>query len=140
MNSGNAFPGVNVGDGRRVVAPLPPTFVMRDGRPWLALGSPGLSNRAVAITLLNVLGYGMPLEAAVNAPRFDGFSPGEPFRVETRIPDRVRDGLRAYGIAVVPQPPYNWHFGSIQAVMRDPATGQLTGVADARRGGFADGY
>jgi len=140
VNSGNAFPGVNVGDGRRVVAPLPPTFVMRDGRPWIALGSPGLSNRAVAITLMNVLGYGMPLEAAVNAPRFDGFAPGQPFRVETRIPDRVRDGLRAYGIAVDPQPPYNWHFGSIQAVMRDPATGQLTGVADARRGGYAEGY
>ena len=140
VNSGNAFPGVNVGDGRRVVAPLPPTFVMRDGRPWIALGSPGLSNRAVAITLANVLGYGMPLDAAVNAPRFDGFDPGTPFRVETRIPDRVRDGLRAYGIAVDPQPPYNWHFGSIQAVMRDPQTGQLTGVADARRGGFAEGY
>jgi len=139
-NSGNAFPGVNVGSGRRVVAPLPPTFVMRDGKPWIALGSPGLSNRAVAITLMNVLGYGMPLEAAVNAPRFDGFAPGQPFRVETRIPDRVRDGLRAYGITVDPQPPYNWHFGSIQAVMRDPATGQLTGVADARRGGFAEGY
>jgi len=52
----------------------------------------------------------------------------------------VREGLKAYGIAVDPQPPYNWHFGSIQALMRDPQTGQLTGVADARRGGFAEGY
>jgi gamma-glutamyltranspeptidase/glutathione hydrolase len=140
LNSGNAFPGVNVGDGRRVVAPLPPTFVMKDGRPWVALGSPGLSNRAVAITLVNFLGYGMSIEEAVDAPRFDGFAPGTPFRVETRIPDAVRDGLRAYGITVVPQPPYNWHFGSIQVVLRDPATGRLTGVADARRGGYADGY
>lgn len=140
VNSGNAFPGANAGDGRRVVAPLPPTFVMRDGRPWIALGSPGLSNRAVAITLMNVLGYGMALDAAVNAPRFDGFAPGQPFRVETRIPDHVRDGLRAYGISVDPQAPFNWHFGSIQAVMRDPQTGLLTGVADARRGGYAEGY
>ena len=27
-------------DGRRVVAPLPPTFVMRDGRPWLTIRNP----------------------------------------------------------------------------------------------------
>lgn len=140
LNSGNAFPGVNVGNGRRVVAPLPPTFVMQDGAPWVALGSPGLSNRAVAITLANFLGYGMSIEDAVNAPRFDGFEPGQPFRVETRIPDRVRDGLKAYGITVAAQPPYNWHFGSIQVVVRDPKTGLFTGVADARRGGFAEGY
>jgi len=140
LNSGNAFPGVNVGEGRRVVAPLPPTFVMQDGAPWVALGSPGLSNRAVAITLANFLGYGLSIEDAVNAPRFDGFLPGQAFRVETRIPARVRDGLKAYGIDVSPQPPYNWHFGSIQVVVRDPKTGALTGVADARRGGYADGY
>jgi len=82
----------------------------------------------------------MSIEDAVNAPRFDGFLPGQAFRVEARIPDRVRDGLAAYGIAVSPQPPYNWHFGSIQVVARDPRTGAFTGVADARRGGYADGY
>ena len=140
LNSGNAFPGVNTGEGRRVVAPLPPTFVMRDGRVWLALGSPGLSNRAVTETLINFLGYGMSLEASVDAPRFDGFGPDRPFMVETRVPDKVRDGLKSFGITVAAQPPYNWHFGSIHAVMRDPKTGELTGVADARRGGFADGF
>lgn len=140
LNSGNAFPGVNTGEGRRVVAPLPPTFVLRNGQVWLALGSPGLSNRAVTETLINFLGYGMTLEASVDAPRFDGFGPDRPFMVETRVPDEVRDGLKSYGIAVAAQPPYNWHFGSIQAIVRDPKTGRLTGVADARRGGFADGY
>lgn len=140
LNSGNAFPGVNSGDGRRVVAPLPPTFVMRDGKVWVALGSPGLSNRAVTETLINLLGYGMTLEASADAPRFDGFAWDRPFLVETRVPDKVRDGLKAFGIAVVAQPPYNWHFGSIQAIARDPRTGTLTGVADARRGGFAEGY
>ena len=140
LNSGNAFPGVNTGDGRRVVAPLPPTFVMRDGKVWVALGSPGLSNRAVTETLINLLCYGMTLEASADAPRFDGFGWDRPFLVETRVPDKVREGLRAYGITVAAQAPYNWHFGSIQAIARDPRTGALTGVADARRGGFADGY
>ena len=82
----------------------------------------------------------MSLEVSVDAPRFDGFGPDRPFMVETRVPDNVREGLKAYGVAVASPAPYKRHFGSIHAVLRDPKTGELTGVADARRGGFAQGY
>jgi gamma-glutamyltranspeptidase/glutathione hydrolase len=140
VNSGNTFPGTPGGKGRRVVAPFPPTFVMRDNQPWLALGSPGLSSRAVAIVLANLLGFGKDLRAAVEAPRFQGNQPGEAFQIETTVPDAVRQSLAAYGIRVQPTAPYNWHLGSVQAVMRDPKTGVFTGVADPRRAGHAAGY
>lgn len=140
VNSGNAFPGAARGMGRRVVSPFPPTMVLRDGKPLLALGSPGLSSRAVALVLLNVLGFGMDLERAVDAPRFQGSRPGTSFVVEARVAEEARDALAASGVRVQPTAPYNWHFGSIHAVMRDRATGQLIGVADPRRGGLAEGY
>jgi gamma-glutamyltranspeptidase/glutathione hydrolase len=139
-NSGNSFPGTASGKGRRVVSPFPATMVMRAGKPWLAIGSPGLASKAVAIALVNLLGFKKDLYASVDAPRFDGNEPTQNFQVETRVPDEVRAGLAAFGIRVQPTAPYSWHFGSVQAVMRDEKTGGLIGVADPRRAGFAAGY
>jgi gamma-glutamyltranspeptidase/glutathione hydrolase len=139
VNSGNAFPGTSAGKGRRVVSPFPPTMVLKEGKPWVALGSPGLSSRAVTLVLVNLLGFGMDLEKAIDAPRFQGSMPGQTFVVESRVREEVRKGLASAGVRVQPTAPYNWHFGSIHAVMRDPS-GALLGYADPRRGGHAEGY
>ena len=140
VNSGNGFPGTALGQGRRVVSPFPATMVMRNGKPWVAIGSPGLSSRAVAIVLTNLLGFEKGLYESVDAPRFQGNQPTQAFEVESRVPDTVLDGLAAFGIRVQRTAPYNWHFGSVQAVMRDEKTGHLIGVADPRRAGYAAGY
>lgn len=140
MNSGNGFPGTGSGKGRRVVSPFPATMVLREGKPWLAIGSPGLSSRAVAIVLTNLLDFKKDLYGAVDAPRFQGNQPTQTFEVEARVPDRVRDALSAYGIRARATAPYNWHMGSVQAVMRDEKTGGWIGVADPRRAGWAAGY
>jgi gamma-glutamyltranspeptidase/glutathione hydrolase len=140
VNSGNTFPGTGKGDGRRVITPFPALMAVDDeGRPWLALGSPGLSSRAVALTLINMLGYGMGPYDAVDAPRFRGYGRYDSLQVESRIPEDVLDALRARGVAIDLSAPYNWHMGSIQLVVRDPESGELTGVADPRRGGHAAG-
>jgi gamma-glutamyltranspeptidase/glutathione hydrolase len=140
VNSGNGFPGTGTGAGRRVLSPFPPTIVARNGKPRLVLGSPGLSSRAVALTLINYLGYGMSLEKAVDAPRFQGSQPGLATTIETRVSDQVRDDLKTrYGISVRPTTPYNWHLGSIHAIERR-SNGSLLGIADPRRAGLAAGY
>ncbi|MDP8912426.1 MAG: gamma-glutamyltransferase, partial [Pseudomonadota bacterium] len=121
VNSGNGFPGTGDGPGRRVISPFPPTIVARNGKPQLVLGSPGLSSRAVALTLINYLGYGMPLEQAVDAPRFQGSQAGLPTVIETRVTEQVRADLKSrYGVNVRPTAPYNWHLGSIHAIERRP--------------------
>ena len=141
VNSGNTFLGLGVADGRRVITPFPALMAIGDdGKPWLAIGSPGLSSRTVALTLINLLGYGMEPYDAVDAPRFQGYGPDDALRVESRIPKEVLDGLAAFGVRVDPSAPYNWHMGSIQLVVRDPETGELTGIADPRRAGYALGY
>lgn len=140
VNSGNGFPGTGDGPGRRVISPFPPTIVARNGKPQLVLGSPGLSSRAVALTLINYLGYGMPLEQAVDAPRFQGSQAGLPTVIEARVTEQVRADLKSrYGVNVRPTAPYNWHLGSIHAIERRP-DGTLLGVADPRRSGLAAGY
>lgn len=140
MNTGNPFPGTGTGAGRRVISPFPPTIVAKDGKPKLVIGSPGLSSRAVALTLINYLGYGMTLEQAVDAPRFQGSQIDLPATIETRVTQQTRDDLaRTYGVVVKPTTPYNWHFGSIHAIERT-ADGGLSGVADPRRSGLAAGF
>ena len=141
VNSGNTFPGFGRGSGRRVITPFPALMVLKDdGEPWLALGSPGLSSRAVALTLINLLGYGMSPYDAVDAPRFQGYGRYDPLQVESRIPPSVLDVLESQGVQIQLSAPYNWHMGSIQLVLRDPDSGTLRGVADPRRAGYVAGY
>jgi gamma-glutamyltranspeptidase/glutathione hydrolase len=148
VNTGNAFPGVAVGPGRRITAPLTSIIGLREGRPWLALGTPSYPPPYITLVLLNLLDYGMPLRDAIEAPRFrlDPDAPGPrpvweigKLTAETRIPEATLEGLKALGIATVPLGDYNWHVGSVHAVLREDG-GELTGVADSRRAGYAAGY
>jgi gamma-glutamyltranspeptidase/glutathione hydrolase len=141
VNSGNNFPGVGIGQGRRVITPFPALMAVdEEGQPWLAIGSPGLSSRAVALTLINLIGYGLEPYASVDAPRFQGYSPYDALHIESRISDSTVQGLAGLGVRVRLSAPYNWHMGSIHLVVRDQKTGELTGVADPRRAGHAAGY
>lgn len=140
VNSGNTFPGTGTGDGRRVITPFPALMAVDDtGQPWIALGSPGLSSRAVALTLINLLGYGMSAYESVDAPRFQGYGRYDALHIETRVDEAVLEELESRGVTIRRSAPYNWHMGSIQLVLRDEESGVLTGVADPRRGGHAEG-
>jgi gamma-glutamyltranspeptidase/glutathione hydrolase len=150
VNSGNIepFDGTSRGPGRRISTPLPPVLAMRDGAPWLGIGSPGASCHAVSQVLVNLLRCGMELDAAIDAPRFrlrpsasghSGWRIGT-LDLETRLPESTVAALERYGVELSPLGDYNWHMGSIQAVMRDQRTGRLVGSADPRRAGFARGY
>jgi gamma-glutamyltranspeptidase/glutathione hydrolase len=148
VNSGNGFAGLSEGPGRRIITPLTPVLALRDGRPWLAIGTPGSANQTIALMLVNLLHYQMDLAAAIDAPRFR-LAPGEGDRRgwdigkllhEDRLPQETLDGLGRVGIQTQSLGLYNWHVGSVQAVVRDRATGELTGAADPRRAGLAAGY
>ncbi len=150
VNSGNIVPfaGTSRGPGRRISTPLPPVLAMRDGEPWLGIGSPGASCHTVSQVLINMLAGNMELYPAIDAPRFmlrpnadhsTGWRLGT-LDIETRFPADTVAGLERYGIDLAPLGDYNWHMGSIQAVMRDSETGELVGAADPRRAGFAQGF
>jgi gamma-glutamyltranspeptidase / glutathione hydrolase len=122
--------------GQRVPSMMAPTVVLRDGELVLGLGSAG-SNRirsAILQTVVRSLDGGMPVAAAVEAPRlhFEGgvvqAEPGIDPEALGRLEDR-----RGYG--VVRWPAINLFFGGVQAVSRDPQTGALGGGGDPRRGG-----
>jgi gamma-glutamyltranspeptidase/glutathione hydrolase len=116
------------------------TMVLDEGRPWLAIGSPGDCIFTVPQALLNILEFGMEPYPAVDAPRFWPLGEDGTLEIESRIPESVVRDLAKSGILVKPLGKYNWRMGSMQLVWRDRETGLLGGVADPRRLGRAGGF
>jgi len=117
---------------RRMPSMMSPTMVLAEGVPEIVLGSGG-SNRlrsAILQTVVNVVDADMPVAAAVRAPRLhfeDGVVYAEP-GVDLR---EVEDG--EWAVARFRE--LNLFFGGVHAVTRDPASGELSGGGDPRRGG-----
>ena len=59
--------------GKRPRITLSPTLVLKEDKPFLALSSPGADNQDQALlqVLLNIIEFGMSVQEAVEAPRFD---------------------------------------------------------------------
>jgi gamma-glutamyltranspeptidase / glutathione hydrolase len=57
--------------GKRILSSMSPTIVLKEGRPFMALGTPGGKRifAAVAQCILNVIDHRMSLQEAVEAPR-----------------------------------------------------------------------
>ncbi len=121
--------------GRRVPSMMAPTVVLRDGEIVLALGSAG-SNRirsAILQTVVRALEQGYPVAAAVEAPRLH-FEQGV-VQAEKGVDPDALSSLEERGWEVARWPSLNLFFGGVQAVARDPRSGELSGAGDPRRGG-----
>ena len=125
--------------GSRIRCVMSNTMVMRDGRPWLSMGSPGNVYCTVPQMLSNVLDYTYdPYEAAV-LPRMLPMGDDYGITIEARLPEKVVRDLARLGATVRPRPPYDVPMGSYQQAWRDPSTGLLSASTDPRRAGQAGG-
>ena len=124
--------------GTRVPSMMSPTVAVRDGRPEVALGSAG-SNRirsAILQTLLGVIDHGLPAEDAVARPRIH--VEGTEVDAEPGVDESALAQLEQGDWTVRRWAEQNLFFGGVQAVARNPETGELSGGGDPRRGGFAE--
>jgi gamma-glutamyltranspeptidase / glutathione hydrolase len=134
---------------------LTPSIVMRGGRPFMAIGTPGGDNQDQTIlqAFLNTVEFWPQwypnLHEAFEWPRlqtlhFHGsFWPHTPgfnkLNVEAPIPDGVVDELRARGHEITKVQPYTVS-GCATAVLLDPETGNRIAGADPRRDCYAIAY
>ncbi|HEX5593045.1 MAG TPA: gamma-glutamyltransferase [Solirubrobacterales bacterium] len=124
-----------IAPGRRVPSMMAPTVVLRDGEIVLALGSAG-SNRirsAILQTVVRAIEQGFPVDVAIEAPRLH-FEEGI-VQAEPGVDEAALGRIEARGVPVARRPAINLFFGGVQAVARDPRTGELSGGGDPRRGG-----
>jgi gamma-glutamyltranspeptidase/glutathione hydrolase len=123
--------------GARVPSMMAPTVVLREGRPEVALGSAG-SNRirsAILQTILGVVDHGLTAEEAVTSPRLH--VEGREVEAEPGVDEEALEQLERRDWTVRRWAEQNLYFGGVQAVARNPQTGELSGGGDPRRGGVA---
>ncbi|MBU1983933.1 gamma-glutamyltransferase [bacterium] len=125
---------------RRPPSNMAATIVRKDGQPVLVIGSPGGPRIAAVLAqvIIAVLDFGLPLDEALNAPRF--FPVRDILVVETRIPQPTLDTLAARGWRIYPYGSVNNYFGGVHAIQIDSAPRTLRGAADPRRDGAPAGY
>ena len=128
--------------GKRPRSTLQGTLVLKDGKPFLLAGSPGGDHQCMFTmqTFLNIVEFGMNVQAAIEAPRWTTNSfPSSPFPhtmrpgeslVENRVPQEVRARLVRRGHRLIVQGA--WSIGNNAAIVVDPATGALSAGADPR--------
>lgn len=122
----------SVGPGRRMTSSMCPTIITQDGRPFLALGTPGGVRifPSVLQAIVNVIDHGMTLQEAVEAPRI--WTQGQELELESGVPEAVRQALRerSHPVAVV-----STVAGGMNGILFDAAHGLMHGAACWRADG-----
>lgn len=132
---------------KRARSTLTPTIILKDGKPFVILGSPGGDDQPLRIaqTILNILDYDMNVQEAIEAPRWSTTSfPASEFphtmypghiAVEDRIAEWVHTDLTQRGHIVEVRAP--WTMNATCAILVDPETGIRHAGADPRGDSYA---
>jgi gamma-glutamyltranspeptidase/glutathione hydrolase len=123
--------------GKRMASSMAPTIVLRNGAPWLVLGTRGGATIPTSVlqVFMNIAVFGKSLTDAIAAPRYHQQESPEDLDYETGMaPPALLTQLNAMGHGVKGREP----IGDIHAVMIEE--GKLTAVADPRHGGAAGGW
>ena len=129
-----------IGPGKRPVSSMTPTVVLYpNGRPFVALGSPGSATipNTVLQTVVNLIDYRMSLRDAVEFPRIH--HQYRPDRIDLEPAALVLDvaeRLRSFGHSISATTRSQGDVHAV-AIAED---GWRLGWSDGRRGGRAQGY
>jgi len=130
----------SVAPSKTPLSSMSPTIVLKDGKPFMVLGSPGATKiiSTVSQVISRVIDHKMGMQDAIDAPRlWDNTS--NKINVETRIPDETLKQLEAMGHKTNKTSEWDRGMGSVQGVLYK-ADGTLEGGADPRRDGKALGF
>jgi gamma-glutamyltranspeptidase / glutathione hydrolase len=137
--------------GKRPRTTLTPSLVMRDGAPYMVFGTKGgdQQDQWTLQFFLNVVEFGMDLQAAVDAPLFHtdhfpaSFYPRETqlgsLTLEDRIAPDTQSALEALGHDVTIAP--SWANGEVLGARFDAESGRIEAAASPRGvAAYAMGY
>lgn len=129
-----------------------PFIIMKEGKPFLGLSTPGGEQQAQALlqVFLNIVEWGMSPQQALDQPRFGSYNfpatgteinlhPAQ-LNLEDRIPKETAEKLRGMGHDVRSWGLWNYRACAPTVTYRDPETGVLIAAADVRRETYALGY
>lgn len=132
--------------GKRSRSNESPIVVLKDGKPFMAIGTPGSNGiwQRLVQVIANIVDFHMDVQQAVTEPRMKYGGQAESgseirpiFDVEDRIPADTADALRKKGYEVKS---VKDDYGRVHVIMIDPVTGFRLGGADPRESGYAVGW
>ncbi len=136
----------SIGAGKRPLSSMTPTIVLKDGKLFLVLGSPGSSRiiTTVALAIMGVVDYGMNIQEAIDAPRFHNQWMPDVLSVEAWFaPDAVH-ALEKMGYKIVrgqhEDATWSPYWSDAECIAIDPKSGERLGASDGRSSGKPVGY
>lgn len=129
-------------NGKQCRSSITPTILLKDGNPFLVIGSPG-AGRIIGTLfelITNVVDYKMDVAEANLAPRFYCLKHDDVLHLESGIKPEVREEMEKKGHKLKVYQGIDLYFGGAQMIYVDPETGIIYGSADRRRGGIAKGF
>jgi gamma-glutamyltranspeptidase/glutathione hydrolase len=132
---------------KRPLSSMTPTIVLKDDKPYFAIGSPGGPTiiNTVLHVIVNVIDFGMDIQQAVSAPRFHHqWLPDQLYWEAFGVSPDTRNTLEKMGHTFRNIPGMSRalpsDIGDAQGVLIDPKTGVRMGASDPRLGGVAVGW
>jgi gamma-glutamyltranspeptidase/glutathione hydrolase len=137
--------------GKRPFHTIIPAMITQGDQPYMSFGLMGgsMQPQGHVQIITNIIDFGLNVQEAGDAARWrhDGSTSETDVaggtagmgvvRVESGVPQSVRDALEALGHVVEDG---DGGFGGYQAIFRDPETGVLHGASEMRKDGAAQGY
>lgn len=126
-----------IAPGKRMLSSMTPTMVLKGGKPFLVVGTPGGTTIPTSVyqTIINVIDFGLDTETAVNGPKFHHQWLPDRIDVEKAFPQPARAALEKMGYTIHER-------GSIgrTEVIKVLPDGRFEAVADSRGDDGAEGF
>ncbi len=125
---------------KRMLSSMTPTIIAKDGKPFLVIGSPGGRTiiNTVFQTVLNVLGYNMPVDRAIESMKIHHqWLPDEIVYEKLLLSPDTRKALEAMNHTLVPRS----SLGELMGIQIDAENRVIIGASDSSSpDGAAIGY
>jgi gamma-glutamyltranspeptidase/glutathione hydrolase len=126
-----------IAPGKRMLSSMTPTLVLKGGKPFLVVGTPGGTTIPTSVfqTIVNIIDFDLPTTTVVNAPKFHHQWLPDEIAVESNFPQSLMAALKKMGYTITLRGP----IGRTEIIKVLP-DGRFEAVADSRGDDSASGF
>jgi gamma-glutamyltranspeptidase/glutathione hydrolase len=128
---------------KRMLSSMTPTIILKDGKPFIIIGSPGGSTIITVVlqVILNCIDFDMNIREAIEKPRIHHqWMPDSLYYEQKALTEDVKKELTAMGYVLVDKDADLRILGIAEGIMIDNKNKIIYGADDPRGGGLAFGY
>lgn len=128
--------------GKRMLSSMTPAVILHDGKPFMAVGTPGGTTIPTSVfqSIVNIIDFGLSAEDAVNKPKFHHQWLPDVIDVEEDFPQTILDSLQQMGYTIHKR----GHIGRTELIRigegKTDSTFMFEAIADKRGDDDAEAY